>query len=71
MMGRIGGSVNVLNSCIIAIDLAYLFAFMVVYYYFHSQLTKIKDILTFFDSKFKVDRPLPPEKQEIEIRDQD
>lgn len=50
------------NGCIIAIDLAYIFAFMVIYYYFRTQLKQIREILLFFDEKFKTKRTPPEDK---------
>lgn len=42
-----------LNGFIILIDCCYIFAFIIIYNYFRQQFIKIKDILYFFNSKWK------------------
>jgi hypothetical protein len=53
--------VALLNGFIILIDCCYIFAFVIIYNYFREQFAKIKDILYFFNSKWKpkkvVDEP--------------
>lgn len=49
MLGSIANLVNLFNGCIIVINLGYIFAFIVIYYYFRTQYKKIKQILVFFD----------------------
>ena len=71
MVGRISALVNLFNGCIIAIDLGYIFAFVVVYYYFRAQFKKIKEILVFFDQKFKSHKTVPEGKDQIEVPDRE
>lgn len=59
MLGQIASLVNFFNGCIIAIDLGYIFAYIIVYYYFRTQFKKIKEILLFFDDKFKSHKTPP------------
>lgn len=49
MIGEIAVSTNLFNGFIIAIDLAYILAFVVIKYYFRQQIIKIKEIMIFFE----------------------
>jgi hypothetical protein len=53
--------VALLNGFIILIDCCYIFAFVVIYNYFRTQFLKIKDILYFFNTKWR------PKKQEEQL----
>jgi hypothetical protein len=46
--------VLLLNGFIILIDCCYIFAFVIIYNYFREQFVKIKEILYFFNNKWKV-----------------
>ena len=61
LMSNIVNLVNLFNGCIIVIDLGYIFAFIVIYYYFRTQFKKIKELLLLFDEKFKSKKIIPEE----------
>jgi hypothetical protein len=65
MLGNIASVVNLFNGCIIVINLGYIFAFVVIYYYFRTQFKKIKQILVFFDYKFKSRKIVSEEIEEV------
>jgi hypothetical protein len=69
MMDDILKLVNLFNGCKIVIDLGYILAFVVIYYFFRNQFIKIKEILLFFDEKFKSKKIVnEEEKEEIEVK---
>lgn len=57
--------VLLLNGFIILIDCCYIFAFMIIYNYFREQFVKIKEILYFFNNKWKGKKSSDPVEQEI------
>jgi hypothetical protein len=69
MMDDILKLVNLFNGCKIVIVLGYILAFVVIYYFFRNQFIKIKEILLFFDEKFKSKKIVnEEEKEEIEVK---
>jgi len=71
MIGKVVWLVNLFNGCIIAIDLGYILAFVFIYYYFRKQLGKIKQILVFFEERFRSKKTPPEEKEDIVVRSQE